>query len=56
MAKAATPKKRGRKKIKAADKVSMLPVYAKKKHHKILKEEFQPLIKEAEEKLDKGGI
>ncbi len=48
-----TPKKRGRKKIKVGDKKAMLPLYAKKKHHQTLKEQFKPLILDAEEKLDK---
>ena len=43
----------GRKEKAPEEKVAMVPVYAKKMHHKALAEKFQPLIKKAEEKLDK---
>jgi hypothetical protein len=43
----------GRKKKPDEEKSAMVPVYAKKKHHKALAEKFQPIIKKAEEKLDK---
>jgi len=43
----------GRKPKEPEDKIQMVPVYAKKKHHKVLAEKFQPIIKRAEEKLDK---
>lgn len=45
----------GRKRIAPEDKVKPLPVYAKVKNHKVLAEKFQPLIKKAEEKLEKDA-
>ena len=43
----------GRKTKPEGEKVAMVPLYAKKKHHVALKEKFQPLITKAESKLDK---
>ncbi len=46
----------GRPKMKGKDKVQRIPISAPIKHHKAIKEEFEPSVKSFVEKLDSPTI
>jgi hypothetical protein len=48
-------KKVGRPKVKAGDQVKRTPLTAMVKHHKVIKEQLQPIVDEFVAKIETNG-